>query len=225
MGMYGWHDNELDAQRVNFTNAKPNVIAGPLLLAGNSTQRIVSSLPNTKFLQFYLESVATSGDNRGMYLRTYYTGAGGGGDALRVYADVSVTAANVFGAHISLGLGESTTGGKVTGLGVGVRAQLGLPNVAMGSGGTYAALMAEIYSFGEHSDAGAVTELSFIRVVNDGHANGIADVDDDANLLVITGGAIASGNMVQAETDETKFSHKIRCKVHGTTMYLMACAS
>jgi hypothetical protein len=95
----------------------------------------------------------------------------------------------------------------------------------MASGGTYAALMAEIYSFGEHSDAGAVTELSFIRVVNDGHANGIADVDDDANLLVITGGSIAGGNMVQAETDETKFSHKIRCKVHGTTMYLMACAT
>jgi hypothetical protein len=225
MGLYGWHDNELDAQRVNFTDAKPNVIAGPLLLAGNSTQRVVSSLPNTKFLQFYLDSTATSGDNRGMYLRTYYTGAGGGGDALRVYADVSVAAANVFGAHISLGLGESTTGGKVTGLGVGVRAQLGLPNVAMASGGTYAALMAEIYSFGEHSDAGAVTELSFIRVVNDGHANGIADVDDDANLLVITGGSIASGNMVQAETDETKFSHKIRCKVHDTTIYLMACAT
>jgi hypothetical protein len=121
MSMYGWHDNVLDAQQVSFSGAKPNVIAGPLISAGNSAQKISSSLPNTKFLQFYLESIATSGDNRGMYLRTYYTGAGGGGDALRVYADVSVAAANVFGAHISLGLGESTTGGKVTGLGVGVR--------------------------------------------------------------------------------------------------------
>ena len=225
MGMYGWHDNSLDAQQIDFSNAEPLVSAGPLILAGTSAQKISSSLVDTKFIQAYLESSATSGDNRGMYLRTYYTGAGGGGDALRVYADVSVAAANVFGAHISLGLGESTTGGSVSGLGVGVRAQLGLPNVALASGGTYAALMAEIYSFGEHSDAGAVTELSFIRIVNAGHANGIADVDDDANLLVITGGAIASGNMVQAETDETKFSHKIRCKVHGSTMYLMACAT
>jgi hypothetical protein len=225
MGMYGWHDNILDAQQIDFSGASPNVAAGPLILAGTSSQKITSSLADIKFIQAYLESSATSGDNRGMYLRTYYTGAGGGGDALRVYADVSVAAANVFGAHISLGLGESTVGGKVTGLGVGVRAQLGLPNVALASGGTYAALMAEIYSFGEHSDAGAVTELSFIRVVNDGHANGIADVDDDANLLVITGGAIASGNMVQAETDETKFSHKIRCKIHSSTMYLMACDS
>ena len=225
MGLYGWHDNTLDAQQISFAGAKPSVSAGPLILAGNSSQKITSSLADTKFIQAYLESSATSGDNRGVYLRTYYTGAGGGGDALRVYADVSVAAANVFGAHISLGLGESTTGGSVSGLGVGVRAQLGLPNVALASGGTYAALMAEIYSFGEHSDAGAVTELSFIRIVNAGHANGIADVDDDANLLVITGGAISSGNMVQAETDETKFSHKIRCKVHGSTMYLMACAS
>jgi len=225
MGMYGWHDNSLIAQQIDFSGAKPNVAAGPLVLAGTSSQKITSSLPDTKFFQAFLESSATSGDNRGMYLRTYYTGAGGGGDALRVYADVSAAAGNVFGAHISVGFGESTTGGSITGLACGVRAQLGLPDVAMASGGTYTALQAEIYSFGQHSDAGATTELSFIRIVNDGHANGIADVDDDANLLVITGGAIASGNMVQAETDETKFSHKIRCNVHGSTMYLMACAS
>ncbi len=220
MALYGWHDNCLDAQQVNFSNAKPSAIAGPVILAGNSTQRVISSLPNTKFLQFYFDSTATSGDNRGMYLRTYFSGIGGGGDALRVYADVSVAAANVFGAHISLGLGESTTGGKVTGLGVGVRATLGLPNVAMASGGTYAALMAEIYSFGEHSDAGAVTELSYIRVVNDGHANGKSDVDDDAFLFSLQGFGAGTGKLVEAGTGMGTVTGTFKIKLGADTRYI-----
>ncbi len=220
MGMYGWHDNSLNAQQVDFTGAKPNVIAGPLILAGNSSQKITSSLPDTKFMQFYLESTATSGDNRGMYLRTYFSGAGGGGDALRVYADVSVAAANVFGAHISLGLGESTSGGAVTGLGVGVRATLGLPDVALASGGTYAALMAEIYSFGDNSDAGAVTELSFIRVVNDGTSDGKDDVDDDAFLLSLQGLTAGTGHLVEAGTSMGTVTGTLKIKLGADTRYL-----
>jgi len=202
------------------------IAAGPLAKWGAADDKNTTAVANTKFIQAYLESTATSGDNRGMYLRLYFAGVGGGGEALRVYTDiVGVAVGTAHGAHISLGMGESTVKGAVTGLGVAARCTLGLPDAALASGGTYAAVMAEIYSFGQHSDAGAVTELSFIRVVNDGHANGIADVDDDANLITITGGAIAGGNMVQADVDETKFSHKIRCKVHGSTMYLMACDS
>ncbi len=192
MGMYGWHDNSLDAQQIDFSNASPNVAAGPLILAGTSSQKVTSSLPNTKFAQFYVETSATSGDNRGMYLRTYYTGAGGGGDALRVYADVSVAATSVFGAHITAGFGES---GKVSGLAVGVRAQLGLPDAAMASGGTYTPLQTEIYSFGDNSDAGAVTELSFIRVVNDGTSAGKGTVDDDAFLFVLSGFSSGSAHL------------------------------
>jgi len=220
MGLYGWHDNILDAQQVNFSCAKPNTIAGPLILAGDSAQRISSSLPNTKFLQFNLESIATSGDNRGMYLRTYFSGAGGGGDALRIYADVSAAAANVFGAHISAGFGESTSGGSITGLGVGVRATLGLPNVAMASGGTYTALMAEIYSFGEHSDAGAVTELSYIRVVNDGHANGKSDVDDDAFLFSLQGFGAGTGKLVEAGTGMGTVTGTFKIKLGADTRYI-----
>jgi len=226
MGVYGWHDNILDAQQVNFSNAEPEVIAGPLIFAGKSTQRVSSSLPNTKFLQFYLESKATSGDNRGMYLRTYFGGAGGGGEALRAFATIDgVAAGTAHGAHISLSFNSTSNSGRLTGLGVAMRGTLHIPDDGDWTSGTLAALQAEIWSDGEASDPDGLTELSFIRVVNDGDSNGIADVDDDANLLVITGGSINSGNMVQTEVDETKFSHKIRCKVHGTTMYLMACAT
>ena len=226
MGMYGWHDNILNAQQVSFTNAKPGVIAGPVLLAGNSTQRVISSLPNTKFLQFYFDSTATSGDNRGMYLRTYFSGAGGGGEALRAFTTINgVACGTAHGAHISLSFVSSANSGRLTGLGVAMRGTLHIPSDGDWTSGTLAALQAEIWSDGAASDPDGLTELSFIRVVNGGDASGVSDVDDDANLLVITGGSIASGNMVQTEVTETKFSHKIRCKVHGTIMYLMACDS
>lgn len=220
MGMYGWHNNVLFAQQVDFTHAKPAVAAGPLILAGASGQKIISSLPDTKFFQAYLESSATSGDNRGAYLRTYFTGAGGGGDALRVYADVSAAAGNVFGAHISVGFGESTSGGKVTGLAAGVRAQLGLPDVALASGGTYTALMAEIYSFGDNSDAGAVAELSFMRVVNDGSSAGKDTIDDDAFLFSLQGFAAGTGHLVEAGTSMGTVTGTLKIKLGNDTRYI-----
>jgi len=220
MGMYGWHDNSLDAQQIDFSNAVPGVKAGPLILAGLSTAKISASLPDTKFLQFYLESIATSGDNRGIYLRTYFAGAAGGGDALRVYADVSVAAGNVFGAHISAGFGESTTGGSITGLGVGVRATLGLPDVAMAAGGTYAALMSEIYSFGANSDAGAVTEISFMRIVNDGNSAGKDTIDDDAFLISLQGFTAGTGHLVEAGTGMGTVTGTLKIRLGNDTRYI-----
>jgi len=197
-----------------------SVVARPL--CGVSGAAFVNDTADTSFRQFRYDSGAESGDNRGEYLRVYYTGAGGGGDCMRLYADVvGVAAANVFGAHITAGFGESTVGGSITGLGVAMRATLGLPDVAMAAAGTYAAVMAEIYSFGAAADAGAVTELSFIRCCNGGNAAGIADVDDDAFLLVYTGGATDSGNVVEASVTEANYSLSARCKLNGTTCYLM----
>jgi hypothetical protein len=200
----------------------PWALSVAMPLCGVSGAPFVNDQIGVTFRQFRYDSGATSGDNRGEYLRVYYTGAGGGGDCLRVYADVvGVAAANVFGAHISAGFGESTTGGSVTGLGVACRATLGLPDVAMAAGGTYAAIMPEIYSFGAAADAGAVTELSFIRCVNDGNAAGIADVDDDAFLLVYTGGATAGGNVVEESATEGNYAYSARCKLNGVTCYMM----
>lgn len=196
---------------------------GALIKAGTSGGKVVKDLANLKFLSFYLDNGATSGDNRGMYLRLYHTGAGGGGEAARIFTTCEdVACGTAHGAHISLNFGST---GSVTGLGVAMRGTLHVPNDASWAPGTISSLQAEIFSDGDDSDTDGATEVSFIRVVNAGNANGIADVDDDANLMTIEGGAIAAGNMVQAETDETKFSHKIRCKVHGSTMYLMACDS
>lgn len=192
----------------------------PLIKLGTAAAKEISDVADTKFLQFYFDTGATSGDNRGMYLRTYFTGIGGGGDAARIYADVSVAAANVFGAHISLGLGESTTVGSISGLGVGVRATLGLPNGALPAGGTYTALMAEIYSFGASSDAGAATEVSFIRIVNDGNTAGKNTIDDDAFLFSLQGFTADTGSLVEAGTGMGTVTGTLKIKLGADTRYI-----
>lgn len=201
-------------------------IDGSLIKAGTSSATIsCSTTASMKFFSFYLETEATSGDARGIYNRLYLSGANasGGGESLRSFTTVNnVACGTAHGAHMSLSFG---TTGSLTGLGIAARATLHIPDSAAWTSGTIAAVQAEIWSDGDDSDTDGCTEVSFIRVVNGGNANGIADVDDDANLITINGGTIAAGNMVQADTTETKFSHKIRCKVGSTTLYLMACDS
>jgi hypothetical protein len=177
---------------------------------------------DTKFVALYNDCGATSGDNRGIYNRFYLTGTGGGGESLRSYTEISgVVAGTAHGAHLSLGMGESTTGGAVTGLGVAVRATLGLPSVALASGGTYAALMPEIYSFGTACDPSAVTQLSFIKCTAGGDSTGRAAIDDKAYLLVLDGVAEGSGNMVVASATETNYASAARCLINGVEKWLM----
>jgi hypothetical protein len=191
---------------------------GKILGSGTSSDPYVDDTAGTKIMSFYTDCGATSGDSRGLYLRHYITGAAGGGEAARLFTTVSnVAGATAHGAHISLSFG---TTGSITGLGVAGRNTLHVPNGAL-TGGTYAALQAEIYSDGSSSDISGATDYAFIRIANDGDATGVANVDDNANLILISGGSIASGNMV-AEKTSAAVSHTIRCKVGSTTLYLMA---
>jgi hypothetical protein len=191
--------------------------------AGTAALPATSATAGAIFLEFRTKATATSGDARGIYNRLYISGAGGGGEALRNFTTVdNVAAATAHGSHTSINFG---TTGTVTGQAIASRNTLHLKNEALTGNVTYAALQAEIYSDGADSDPGGSTKLSYLRCVNDGHANGIADVDDDANLIEIIGHTIASGNMVEADVDESKMSHKIRINIDGTTYYLMACAT
>lgn len=195
--------------------------AGLLLTAGTAASPATTATANKRFIDLYTQNTATSGDNRGIYNRFYLSGAGGGGESLRTYTTVNAVAAGTaHGAHISLDFVSASGSGRVTGLGVAMRATLHIPSDASWAPGTIAAVQAEIYSDGTASDTDGATEVSFIRVVNDGHADGIADVDDDAALIAISGGSISSGNMVQAKS-AAAVTHVIRIKVNGTPYYLM----
>jgi len=202
-----------------------SVVAEPL--CGVAGAPYVKDTVNTTFRQFRYDYGAASGAGQGNYTRLYMTGAGTAtGNAARFYTDVvGVAIGNAYGAHISVGFGESTTAGSVTGLAAAVRGTLGFPDLAMGAGGTYAAIMPEIFSFGAAADPSAVTELSFIRCVNDGNAAGIATVDDKAYLLVLTGGSIAGGNIVEASVTEANYAWSARCMLPGGQVAYMMFAN
>lgn len=227
-GAYLTWDQSADAlllvgdSRVDFSSctvAAANTDGG-LIRAGTSETPLVEDTPDMKFISLYFDNGAGSGDNRGIYNRLYLSGAGGGGESLRSYTEiVGVAAGTAHGAHISLGMGESTTVGAVTGLGVAVRSTLGIPNDALPSGGTYSALMSEIYSFGDNSDVGAVNELSFLRVVNDGTTGGKGTVDDKAYLVVLDGFADNAAHMWYVHAPTT-LVEAIRVKTPGGIRYI-----
>jgi hypothetical protein len=175
-----------------------------------------------KFLQVYFDNGATSGDNRLAYLRFYITGAGGGGECVRIFTTVKdVAGGTAHGAHISLNFGDT---GTLTGLGVAMRATLHIANQGT-QAGTLAAIQAEIWSDGTTSDpAGCL--LSCIRIVNGGDT-GKADVDDDAAALDFQGWGSGTGNMVyvHAITTPGAAAASIKIRIGSTPYYLYAWAA
>jgi hypothetical protein len=206
------------------TNANIGTLTGSTAFVfGTSGAPVVNDTAGTKFLSIYTDCGATSDDARGIYNRLYITGAGGGGESLRSYTDVSVAAATAHGCHISLGFGESTTSGAVTGLGVAGRFTLGLANVAYPGTGTLAVLQAEVYSFGANSDS-ASNAIAMLNLGNHGNATGAADVDDDAVAISFTGWTAADGNMIATKAAGTcpNVTKSIRIKIGDTLHYLYA---
>jgi len=211
--------SRLDFSKVNVNSSNTD---GGVMKFGTSAARIVEDTADMKFVAMYFDNGATSGDNRGIYLRQYLTGAGGGGEALRVFTTVeNVAAGTAHGAHISLNFGAT---GTVTGTGIAMRGTLHLPDVALASNVTMTAVQAEIYSDGSASDPGGGTILSYFRAVNGGHANGISDVDDDAVFFDIQGLTSGSGSTFQsgltAATVNAATTAVLKCLVGSTTYYI-----
>ena len=208
----------------NGAEAEPSAL---IFGAGTSADPATTSSADKNFIEYRVQSSATSGDARGIYDRLYISGAGGGGEALRAFTTISnVAAANAHGAHISLSFGTS---GTVTGQGIAGRNTLHLPTTALASNVTLAAVQAEIYSDGSTSDPGGSTLLSFFRAVNGGNANGRADVDDDAVLMELIGFTAGASNMVD-NSDGTggttlDFDNVVKLRIRiGSTLYYIPAA-
>lgn len=210
----------LDSLQLNGYNAADS--AGLILGSGTNTYPATSATADTNLIDFRLKNSATSGDNRGVYLRFYQTGAGGGGEALRVFTTIDdVAAGTAHGMHCSLNF---DTSGSVTGQGIAGRFTLHMPSTALSASNvTYSAIQAEIYSDAATSDP-AGNLLSAIRVLNGGNATGMADVDDDCALLDLQGWTAASGNMFEtgltAATVAGNLSAALRVRVGSTTYYI-----
>lgn len=168
--------------------------AGLLLGGGTTAAPNTTATADKNFIDFRTQSSATTGDNRGSYLRHMLTGDGtGGGETLRAYTNVNANLGTAHGAHISLSYEATAGGSETSGLGVAVRGTLEIPDVASWApAGTVYAGMFELYSNGTASDPAGLTELAVLCLSNSGDATGKADVDTDAAIFALNGWTAAA---------------------------------
>ena len=184
--------------------------------AGTSTTRPTSATANTKFLSYYVECSASSGDNRGFYLR-YYLSGGAGGEAARLYTSLTAAAGTAHGAHISL---DFTSPGKVSGLGVAMRSTLHIINDTSATG-TIAAIQAEAWCDGTSSDPTGAQHSLIRGTVAGGNSTARDKFLNFLSLAVSSG----SGKMVYVGQNEPTWSSKtclIKILVNGVPMNLIA---
>ena len=189
--------------------------------AGVSGTNVVINSANKRFLNYYVENEATSGDNRGMYLRHTLSGAGSGGEALRAFQVVSdVACSTCHGIHASLGF---ATSGSVTGLGVAGRNTIHLPAGVMT--GTVAAIQAEIWLDTATSEPPAATH-ALIRGVVGGDATLKANVNK-LFLLDVTATDASSDvtHMVTTGCVDSTSDTEIKIVVGSTEYWLLATAT
>ena len=177
---------------------------------GTTAAPLTSDSTSDNFMDFRFRNTAASGDIRGMYIRTYYSG-GGGGDCLRSYATVEASTDTVHGAHISLSFGISPA--TITGEGVAMRATFQVPNRAI-TLGTCAAIEAEVFMDGT-SSAATATVLSLFRGVVDG---GDATAQNKLTHVFDLSGL---GTAVFTTKTSAAVSHWLKCLINGTPYYLM----
>lgn len=183
------------------------------LLAGagsSSAPMPDNGVADKNFVGMWTKTTATSGDNRAVYWRHYFSGAGGG-EVIRAFATVATTnvatGGTVNGIHASLSVNASSS---VSGAGNAIRATLGAASQTRTLGGTCAALQLD-------SDIGANNTVpsswSFIRVTDSGSVrlSNLFTLPDPAN-----------GTILATHTDDP-ITHSIKCiTANGTVLYLMA---
>lgn len=209
-----------DSLQLNGYSAADSV--GLILGSGTNALPASTSDANKNFIDFRVKNTATSGDNRGMYLRQFLAGAGTSGEALRVFNTVDdVAAATAHGMHCSLNF---DTSGSVTGQGIAGRFTLHMPATALAASNvTYSAIQAEIYSDAATSDP-AGNLLSAFRVINGGDATGAADVDDDCVLFDLQGWTAGAAHMfvtgLTPATVNAASSCALKIRAGATTYYI-----
>lgn len=197
----------------SFIGATAGAVTAALLLGGGTTATpCATSTASKNFVAFWTKSTATSGDSRGLYLRHYFSGVGGSGEAARIFATVdNVNAASggtVNGAHISLSITGAS--GAVSGQGFGARIGLG----------------ADAQTRTLNANLGVLNLDSDIATGNTVPAGvGFIRITDTAAVRINTLFRLpnaANGTLLAAHTDQA-MTHSIKCVTDdGTVYYLMA---
>ena len=182
--------------------------------AGTSTYPVTTSTADSKFLSYYGNSTATSGDARTAYFNLALAGtiaATGYGDAVRARAQVSGTGYSyATGVHATC---EIAAGGTATGSSSGARASYAAVSATRTLGGAVSALHLS-------TDVGAnntmPTHNAFIRCTKEGSV--------DFDNLVQLSSAAAADSIFGTHTTQA-MSHSIRIVDSAGTAYYVMCAS
>lgn len=168
-------------------------------------------------LEYYLNGTHTTGDMRGMYLRLYFSGAGGSGEAARVFSTINnvsvATGGTVNGAHISLGTAGASA--AVSGAANALRATFGIASASTNIGGTCSVIQVDT-DFA--SGVTLPTNFAFLRFTNTG-----AGSTPNALLRIPNVAAEANGLFCAHVTDA--MTHSIRFVSEDGTEYHLMCTT
>jgi hypothetical protein len=191
--------------------------SGLLMGVGTSAAPAASSTADAKFVEIRAKNTATSGDNRLGYFRFDIGGAGGSGECLRAFTDLTAAAASAHGAHFSL---QCDATGYVTGQGVGCRNQLYVQGIVPANG-TYYGAQAEMY-FDENATIAAATKHAVLSVQAAGNATAAATcvnaIAFDGTSAADTTKMISTVSLAELPTG----SVGIAVLVNGTRYYIPA---
>lgn len=190
--------------------------ANALLMGiGTSGDPATTATANKDMVELRCQSTATSGDFRGIYVRTDIAGAGGAGESVRGNTVINAASGGtVNGGHFSSEV--KTGGGSVVGQATGVRAGFIVPNAAL-SGGTVYGALCEIYSGGSSSNVSGATKHAILGIAASGDAAGAANV---LNAMSFDGND-ASGDMIYENVAAyANWAGSIRILVNGNVRYL-----
>ena len=166
-------------------------------------------------LEYYLDGTHTTGDMRGMYLRLYFSGAGGAGEAARIFSTINnvsvATGGTVNGAHISLG--TSGASAAVSGAANALRATFGIASASTNIGGTCSVIQVDT------DIASGVTlpsNFAFLRFTNTGAGTA------PSALMRIPNVTAAADCLFAIHTTQV-MSHSIRIVSEDGTEYHIMC--
>jgi hypothetical protein len=186
------------------------------LLHGAGTSGANHALGSTadNAMEYYLDATHTTGDMRGEYLRLYFSGAGGSGEAARIFSTINnvsvATGGTVNGAHISIGTAGASA--AVSGAANALRATFGIAAASTNIGGTCSVIQVDT----DFDTAVTVpTNFAFLRFTN-------TNTKKSNNLLRIPNVAAETGGLFCAHTTQT-MTHSIKIVSEGGTAYYIMC--
>lgn len=167
-------------------------------------------------MEYYLDGTHTTGDMRGQYLRLYFSGAGGSGEAARIFSTINnvsvATGGTVNGAHISLGTAGASA--AVSGAANALRATFGIAAASTNIGGTCSVIQVDT----DFDTAVTVpANFAFLRFTN-------TNTKKSNNLMRIPNVAAETGGLFCAHVTQT-MTHSIKIVSEDGTAYYIMCTN